>query len=90
MSINEANRNLILQIHHQLLHCVLLNCSFPLKALYSNSHIKFFVAVFFTFNSSGEGQRLAVRRYGIQNVLMCNNITLTQRWFRIRMPVQIG
>ena len=89
-SINKANRNLILQIHHRLLQGVLINCSVSLKALYSNWYIKLFVGVIFTFLSSEEGQGLNGRWCGIQNVLMCNNITITQRWFRIRMRVHIG
>jgi hypothetical protein len=46
--------------------------------------------VILTFHSSDEGQRMTGRQCGIQNIVMCNNITLTEQWFGIKMPVQIG
>ena len=89
-SINEANRNWILQIHHSVTECS-DKLQFCIKGNIQQLIYQVVCrCVFFTFHSSCEGQRLTARRCGIQNVLMCNNITLTQWWFRIRMLGQIG
>jgi len=80
-SIDKAYGNLVLQLCHKMIQCDLINCSVSLKALNSNSYIKFIVFVIFTFHSSDEGQRLTARWCGTQNVLTYNNITLIQRWF---------
>jgi len=65
-SIDEANRNLILQIDHKMIQCVLINCSVSLQALKSNSYVKFVVVVvIFKFHSPDEGQRLTGGRYEI-------------------------